>query len=68
MSCTYHCYFVYIDIDECQSFPPKCNENADCTDNNGSFTCDCKLGFSGDGFSCEREDKCLHNIPYIMYS
>ena len=41
---------VFLDIDEC-SFNP-CDVNANCTDNEGSFDCQCKHGFSGDGLNC----------------
>ncbi|XP_073155250.1 wall-associated receptor kinase 2-like [Henckelia pumila] len=35
------------DINECDSNP--CDANGICTNTRGSFTCDCKKGFSGDG-------------------
>ena len=38
------------DIDECLNTP--CNSNANCTDNEGSFDCQCNAGFSGDGLNC----------------
>ena len=34
-----------------------CHVNARCTDSEGSFVCQCDVGFSGDGFSCS--SKCL---------
>ena len=30
----------------------KCDENADCTDTDTSYTCECKSGYKGDGFTC----------------
>ena len=27
--------------------------NADCSNSNGSFTCSCKSGYSGNGLVCE---------------
>ena len=42
--------FIFLDINECSSNP--CHDNATCTDNEGSFDCQCKDGFSGDGLSC----------------
>ncbi|XP_078571522.1 sperm receptor for egg jelly-like [Branchiostoma floridae x Branchiostoma japonicum] len=38
------------DHDECQLSP--CNVNADCTNTYGSYTCQCRPGFPGDGFDC----------------
>ena len=41
---------LFIDIDECNTSP--CHYNASCTDNDGSFVCQCNNGFSGDGLNC----------------
>ena len=43
-------FFSHQDINECDNDP--CSPNANCTNNVGSFTCQCKNGFSGDGFTC----------------
>jgi sulfatase modifying factor 1 len=43
------------DIDECVAGGGNdCDVNADCTNTKGSFVCKCKLGFSGDGVSCQQ--------------
>ena len=42
-------YFL-TDIDECLSTP--CDKNAVCANTEGSFTCKCNTGYSGDGFGC----------------
>ncbi len=39
-----------VDVDECASNP--CDQNATCTNHDGSFACECNSGFSGDGHSC----------------
>ena len=41
---------IFVDIDECLS--SSCHVSADCANNEGSFLCECKNGFSGDGFNC----------------
>ena len=41
------------DIDECIEETDNCDDNAVCTNTDGSFTCLCKPGFSGDGVQCE---------------
>ena len=41
------------DIDECAADPSPCDENADCTNSDGSYSCTCKQGFTGNGASCE---------------
>lgn len=42
---------LLLDINECDIFSP-CHTNGICTDNDGSFTCHCRPGFTGDGFVC----------------
>ena len=41
------------DIDECSADPSPCDENADCINGNGSYSCTCKQGFTGNGSHCE---------------
>ena len=48
-------YGYFSDIDECATNTDNCNENALCTDVEGSFECVCNTGFSGDGVSCASE-------------
>lgn len=40
------------DIDECSKNGSPCDENADCLNNDGSYTCTCKDGFTGNGTVC----------------
>ena len=41
------------DKDECVLGIDKCNpDRANCTDTEGSYTCHCMAGFSGDGVNC----------------
>ena len=43
--------------------PPPCDDNANCDNNEGSYECECKTGFTGDGFHCTG----IHNIKvYLM--
>ena len=39
------------DIDEC-SIDNDCDVNADCTNNDGGYDCDCKDGYAGSGLIC----------------
>ena len=43
------------DIDECEAGIISCDTNAECTNTDGSYTCSCSSGFSGDGMSCVGE-------------
>ncbi|MFO0745476.1 MAG: EGF domain-containing protein [Myxococcota bacterium] len=40
------------DTDECANGTAGCSENANCFNTAGSFTCQCKQGYSGNGTSC----------------
>ncbi|XP_041379174.1 neurogenic locus notch homolog protein 1-like, partial [Gigantopelta aegis] len=46
------------DINECEQNP--CGLNANCTNTNGSYTCACRTGYSGDGHSCTDINECLN--------
>ena len=46
------------DIDECSAETSPCDENADCTNSDGSYSCTCKQGFDGDGTICKGKQRC----------
>jgi hypothetical protein len=48
--------------DECALGTSNCNSNAACTDNDASFTCSCKLGYTGDGVACTDLDECATGV------
>lgn len=41
------------DVDECSAESSPCDENADCANSDGFFSCTCKQGFTGNGTVCE---------------
>ena len=47
--------FAGTDINEC-AVRGSCDEKANCTNNEGSYECECKDGFQGDGYA-----KCTGN-------
>ena len=53
--CNKLCLFVlpHLDIDECSADSNPCDENADCTNTDGSYSCTCKEGFDGNGITCK---------------
>ena len=51
-------YVFFTDIDECGSGFYHCDENADCIDIVGSYICDCKEGYTGNGETCSDIDEC----------
>ncbi|XP_055332728.1 nidogen-like [Paramacrobiotus metropolitanus] len=57
-----------VDIDECTS-RNECSPNAECTNTDGSFRCQCQTGYTGDGRNCrtigetEQPDACGNCDP-----
>lgn len=45
------CQF-FVDADECTSGAHNCHASATCTNTDGSFTCACNSGYTGNGVSC----------------
>ena len=45
--------FIFLDIDECMLGTHNCHNNATCFNTNGSFTCSCHIGYSGNGMNCD---------------
>jgi len=43
---------VGVDIDECAENNGECSDHAVCSNTEGSFTCSCNDGFTGNGFTC----------------
>jgi len=38
------------DVNECES-NSTCHERAECYDNEGSYSCECRTGYEGDGYN-----------------
>ena len=58
------------DIDECKTYPSKCQVNAICNNTNGSYVCKCKPGYTGDGRNCAGTVNNLRSlqIPFNYYN
>lgn len=41
-----------VDINECQDRIDRCDPNAMCVNEVGTYSCQCKLGFEGNGYYC----------------
>ena len=48
-----HKWDLSTDIDECTDGTHNCNANAECSNTEGSFTCDCNDGYAGNGTDCQ---------------
>ena len=49
------------DINECAE-NNGCNKNAQCRNTEGSYTCKCKAGFSGNGWDCTSKYVAFNNL------
>ena len=47
-----YCTCIHADLNECEDGADSCDVNAECTNTDGSYTCSCTSGYSGDGFMC----------------
>ena len=45
-------HILVSDVDECLSGEANCDPNAVCINTQGSYKCDCKPGYQGDGYTC----------------
>ena len=55
-----------LDIDECFTGMTSCDENADCVDNDGSYECICRIGYTGNGLSsCIGISICISLLSYF---
>ena len=41
------------DVNECSADSNPCDDNADCSNTDGSYSCRCKTGFIGNGTTCQ---------------
>ena len=44
--------FPFTDTNECHLNQHNCSVNANCINMPGSFKCECKNGYTGDGYAC----------------
>ena len=45
-------FTYFADNDECTLGTHNCHGNATCTNTDGSFTCSCNIGYTGNGVTC----------------
>lgn len=42
----------FVDLDACAVGIHKCHHNAECVNTIGGYSCRCRVGFRGNGYSC----------------
>jgi len=57
LHCSFDYVFLLLDINECDL--NVCHEDANCTNTIGSFECQCRPGYSGDGRTCDGKHACI---------
>ena len=55
------------DNDECANGSHTCDYNAICSNNVGSYTCECVDGFTGDGKTCTDGDECSLVVNLTLF-
>ena len=53
------------DIDEFSNSTHNCYAQATCTNTDGSFTCACISGYTGNGTACTSASICLYSSSYF---
>ena len=49
----------FLDINECMNATNYCHSNASCSNSDGSHTCTCNKGYSGNGTHCDGKEMIL---------
>ena len=45
-------YLIFADLEECSTNTHNCDVNADCMNTVGSYSCNCRAGYTGNGQAC----------------
>ena len=57
---------MFTDVDECTDAPDTCDVNAVCSNTDGSYTCLCNAGYSGNGTTCTGKYTYFKVLSLIM--
>lgn len=54
-----------MEIDECKTNQHACHEHSDCINTIGSYKCQCKKGYTGNGIDCFRKYIFYHGVDLL---
>ena len=66
MKVPYFYVSISADINECIDVVHKCYINAICTNNDGSYSCSCESGYSGNGTACAGMKILIYYIIFLL--
>ena len=67
LTCSYKRLSHRIDINECDDGTASCDVNAQCINTDGSYTCSCSSGYSGDGINCAGKIHTTTRTQFSLY-
>ena len=53
-----------LDVDECVDGSHMCDSNGNCTNTDGSYICDCHVGYNGDGYNCSSKLQLFYGMVH----
>lgn len=54
-------FLSFLDINECLTGDNRCSSGADCNNKPGSYSCQCREGYRGNGVLCRDINECDEN-------
>ena len=57
---------IFADLEECTTNTHNCDVNADCVNTVGSYSCNCRAGYTGDGQTCNGKKSTTTNQETTM--
>ena len=64
----FHNSLFALDVNECELGSDDCDENAQCMDTIGSFSCSCNFGYMGSGRECCKPTMSLSENMFTYYN